>query len=224
MCVFVLRLFFSTDPYMLRASWINFMFEVHLILYEQWVTGKHFISGFKTAFRYIKQYLSHTMYKMFRLKMEWICCLIRDELWVYVFTSLLCTDAWNKLGTFPNVVNCPCHNCSGIPFFNIQCSADASYKSSVICLMFKKKKKQNTKKLPFFQLSHCSVWSYRLCRGLTEEQSDWKYLVWPFKVMSKRENVHPALCISSAPHSEQVVHKGQGQCVCVYVCECRGLQ
>ena len=118
-----------------------------------------------------------------------------------------------KLVYFQNLVNCPCQNSSGTPFFNIQCSAGAGYKSSLIWLM--------EKKSCFFFNSVTVVCDHQIVLRLTGE-TEGKDFVWPFKLMSKRQNQMslPVLCISPALHSEQVVHEGHDQCVCVCVCVC----
>lgn len=92
--------------------------------------------------------------------------MIKDELCACVH-RVRCTDAWNKLGSFPDMVNCPCHNSSENLFFNIKSIGDAGYKSSVICLV-------GRKKLLPFRLNHCSVWSCRLCWGWIQKERDKK--------------------------------------------------
>lgn len=104
--------------------------EVCLILHEQdgkWQTLLDLTRALNT-------------YRMFPLKMSRMFCLIRDERRLHELA-----DAWNKLGTFPKRLNCPCQNSSGIPFFNIQCSAGAGYKSSLICFVERQKKKKGNR-------------------------------------------------------------------------------
>lgn len=45
--------------------------------------------------------------------------------------TLLCTDAWNKYGIHPDLVNCHCQNGLGSLFFKDGCSAGKGFKSSI---------------------------------------------------------------------------------------------
>lgn len=110
------------------------MCAVCLILHEQRVTGILFLDlrrDFQTCNAVI---VSHNVHGAFVLRCYEYAVWSGVSGRVNVLSVMLRTDAWNKLGAFPNLLNCPCHNSSGISFFNIQCCTGAGYKSSVIGL------------------------------------------------------------------------------------------
>lgn len=140
--------------------------------------------------------------------------MIKDELCACVH-RVRCTDAWNKLGSFPDMVNCPCHNSSENLFFNIKSIGDAGYKSSVICLV-------GRKKLLPFRLNHCSVWSCRLCWGWIQKERDkkgqrltlQKWWVGEKTQMYVLCSASALLCIQNKMCMRTLV----SECVCVCAC------
>lgn len=143
----------------------------------------HFL--FKIVVNIIKETYSYVIFSNICVVWQW---------WA------LCLLCWKStkttLGLFQTVSNCPCRNSLGIPFFNLQCSFDASYKSTL----------QERKKPHLFQLcwwsvqprTNVSVQFYQKNKSNWEDFDSSKW--WARG--GKKKKISRLCCISSAAHSE----------------------